>query len=332
MYKPSDIHIFLFTFNRAAMLREALESLRAQTLQGFRLTVLDNSSKDNTQEVVESFKDIGAEYFKTPGDLPRANLIHSQKLADTPYTLIFHDDDLMHPQYMENILKALNSFKNVSMVSSAFTYFYNDDIPASLKEDLNVNQCYFFKNYKEYALSFWTEAFGCWSGSCDKTENFKKVPVMFEEYGKLHDGPIMIESAKKGAAVVLAEPKLFYTRKHKGRDSFNDNGILPEQFLNWFGLFYGCAGGGDKNNPLWYLYANKVEGVLKIQYETFLSSKTRKQIPYAKMLELLKERGYLSNDMQLFAARHKNVLNRIKNLKFAFKKQIRSVSVFLIPF
>ncbi len=331
MYTAQDIHIFLFTYNRATLLKEALESLRAQTIKNFRLTVLDNSSTDNTRETVESFADINARYYKTPTDVHLANLVYCQQLADTEFTLIFHDDDIMNPCYIENILKALNRFEHLAMVTSTFTYFNNGNLPPQAKLPQHAQSCYYFENYKDYGITLWTEAFGCWSGSCTRTKYFKQISFLFKEYGKLHDCPIMIETAKHGPVAVLAENNLFYTRLHQQRDSFNDsNAITLEQFLNWVELFYNCAGGGNRNNPLWFLYAGKIEGVLKVQYNTFISPALKKQFPFPQFTELIKSRGFISEDMMLFLRRRDNFINYIKALKFKFNKKLSSSKHYLI--
>jgi glycosyltransferase involved in cell wall biosynthesis len=44
-------------YNRAAELRLAIESVRAQSLQDFEIIVVDDGSRDNPQEVIESFRD-----------------------------------------------------------------------------------------------------------------------------------------------------------------------------------------------------------------------------------------------------------------------------------
>ena len=53
------------TFNRAAWLRESIESVLAQTFTSFRLIVSDNASDDDTPEVVRSFGDERIDYVRS---------------------------------------------------------------------------------------------------------------------------------------------------------------------------------------------------------------------------------------------------------------------------
>lgn len=52
-----QVSIVLPTYNRAYIIKRALQSILAQTYQDFELLVIDDGSTDNTREVVESFKD-----------------------------------------------------------------------------------------------------------------------------------------------------------------------------------------------------------------------------------------------------------------------------------
>jgi glycosyltransferase involved in cell wall biosynthesis len=52
------------TFNRAERLRDAIESIRAQTHVNWELIVVDDGSSDNTEEIVQSFSDDRIHYIK----------------------------------------------------------------------------------------------------------------------------------------------------------------------------------------------------------------------------------------------------------------------------
>ncbi len=64
------------TFNRAAWLGEAIESVLAQNSTDFRLLVSDNASDDETPEVVRSFQDFPPRtvYLRSTTNIALANL------------------------------------------------------------------------------------------------------------------------------------------------------------------------------------------------------------------------------------------------------------------
>ena len=57
------------TYNRAAFLREAINSALNQTNLDFELIISDNASTDDTQTVVASIKDERLHYVRQPANL-----------------------------------------------------------------------------------------------------------------------------------------------------------------------------------------------------------------------------------------------------------------------
>jgi len=64
-----QIDLIILTYNRANLLKKAIESVLEQTYKKFRLIILDDNSTDNTKEVVESFQDNRIVYIKNEKNL-----------------------------------------------------------------------------------------------------------------------------------------------------------------------------------------------------------------------------------------------------------------------
>ena len=75
------VSIVLPTFNRAALIGRAIESVLAQTVDDWQLVVVDDGSTDDTATVVASFDDPRIEYVRRPngGEL----LEHGRNLLRT---------------------------------------------------------------------------------------------------------------------------------------------------------------------------------------------------------------------------------------------------------
>lgn len=58
------LSVIMPTYNYAAFIREAIESVLNQSYRNFELIVVDNYSQDDTQQIVESFKDERIRYHK----------------------------------------------------------------------------------------------------------------------------------------------------------------------------------------------------------------------------------------------------------------------------
>ncbi|MBS4760022.1 MAG: glycosyltransferase family 2 protein [Clostridium sp.] len=121
MYKLDDIQIFITTHNRAEFLKDAINSLLMQTAGAVEITVLDNESTDNTESVVKEFSCNNVKYIRTKGFL--GNYKKAKELVSKDYVMLFHDDDLLHPQYLEFVLSVLNTQKTFHLSQQGIKLF-----------------------------------------------------------------------------------------------------------------------------------------------------------------------------------------------------------------
>lgn len=220
MITINDIDVFLLSYNREKYICEMLDSLCNQSVGKFQITILDNGSDDMTEELIRKLNNplitfLGSE--KNNGAL--WNLERAQQLAQKPYVVLFHDDDLLHPRYLEYALKALNEHSNVSLVCSGMLATNN---PNKLNFKPYAYTPIWFEDisrfvsliYLGFPLNFSTVIY--------KTGNFKKVKIDFEQYGKIADRPIIYDVAAYGGDIVLFSGQYIQYRLHMGQDSGNN--------------------------------------------------------------------------------------------------------------
>lgn len=105
----SSFTIFVLCHNRPDFTRQTLHSILAQTDKNFELVVSDNSSNDEVEQMVH------AEFPQV--ELRRRvpmlrQLEHFNRCIDeaqTDYFCLFHDDDLMHPDFVQCMKTVLDS-------------------------------------------------------------------------------------------------------------------------------------------------------------------------------------------------------------------------------
>ncbi len=61
---PPLVSVVVATYNRSALLRDALHSIQAQTVQDFEVVVVDDGSTDDTQATVLAFDDDRIRYVR----------------------------------------------------------------------------------------------------------------------------------------------------------------------------------------------------------------------------------------------------------------------------
>lgn len=105
------ISIALCTYNGGKFLREQLQSLANQTLLPFEIIITDDCSTDNTEQIVEEFKDkLSIQFFKNPQTLRVSkNFERAISLCKGDIIVPCDQDDIWHPDKLSMICRY---FKN----------------------------------------------------------------------------------------------------------------------------------------------------------------------------------------------------------------------------
>lgn len=93
-----DISVLLSTYNRADMLRQTLEAMSELDLSGLHVefVVVDNNSKDDTAEVIDSFSDrLPLNHLFEPRPGKNCALNHALDHAELGTIVVFTDDDIV---------------------------------------------------------------------------------------------------------------------------------------------------------------------------------------------------------------------------------------------
>jgi glycosyltransferase involved in cell wall biosynthesis len=102
------------TYNRPDYVREAVESLRAQSFRDFRVVVSDNASPDGVGAAVRAYVEgLGDPRFRfvqqarNDGEYGQGRYLFGEA-GDAEYFCILHDDDVLSPHYLERAVVALD--------------------------------------------------------------------------------------------------------------------------------------------------------------------------------------------------------------------------------
>lgn len=126
------ISVIMGIYNCAPTLSEALDSLLAQTYQGFKVIMCDDGSKDNTIEVAQSYVE------RYPGKFIlirnernmglNFTLNHCLEYADTEYVARMDGDDISLPERFQKEIDFLDSHPEYAIVSGPMNYFDENGI------------------------------------------------------------------------------------------------------------------------------------------------------------------------------------------------------------
>jgi glycosyltransferase involved in cell wall biosynthesis len=115
------VSVIIPTYNRAEFLREAIQSVLAQTYTNFELLILDNCSPDHTPEVVAEFDDARIKYLRHQCNIGGiANWIYGMHWAKGDFFSVLGDDDFYRSHFIESRVKAFECFPGVDAVFSGY--------------------------------------------------------------------------------------------------------------------------------------------------------------------------------------------------------------------
>lgn len=114
------VSILIPTYNYAHYIGEAIESALNQTYTDFELIIVDDQSKDNTDEVVARYlADPRVRYYKNKVNLGLgSNFNEALKYANGDYIKYLLADDLFHPTLLEKMVPVMEQYPNVLLVTS----------------------------------------------------------------------------------------------------------------------------------------------------------------------------------------------------------------------
>ena len=213
-YTAKDIEVFFFAHDRAEMLRQAIDCYVNQTVQGARLVLLANAPTPDVLDVAREYAAKGVELVYEPKSLNVFGCVQRcRELASRAITVMAHDDDLIHPAYLETLLKAYNQIPKLNVAISAMGD-WNDN---PFGEEYHT-KCAILKNVSEFSAYIFLGHSFTFSSASYLTKTLKLAPAPdFSTYGKVQDVPFMLGACMDGAAAVLQYPFIKY-RIHTAQD------------------------------------------------------------------------------------------------------------------
>jgi glycosyltransferase involved in cell wall biosynthesis len=92
--------IVIPTYNRAHFIHKTITSVLLQDFEDFEILVVDDGSKDNTEDIVKSFTDARVQYYKKINGERGAARNYGTARATGLYINFFDSDDLMYPNHL----------------------------------------------------------------------------------------------------------------------------------------------------------------------------------------------------------------------------------------
>ena len=225
------IDIFILSHNRQDYILESIDSILQQTFFGYNLYVLDNCSTDNTINAVKvRYPEVKVLTSSTNlSFLENFKRILEHTKAD--WVMAFHDDDLIHKDYLSRVFELIDKNRDISLVGSNFSGFKNLSIKELNRETVD-SEFVIFENQSSFANFCMSHNAIGFSSCIYKRESLGNILSDLNQYGKMLDRPLMIENCGTGCILVFKSYYLRY-RVHPKQDSQDSsNGPFLEEGKN----------------------------------------------------------------------------------------------------
>ncbi len=229
MGSAAAIEILVVTYNREALLPETLETLLAQTTPATSIRIVDNGSTDRTGEIARSFASRGVHYFRRDVNDPLACWRDLQRIPTAEWVMVFHDDDLLHPEYLGAVSIVIDAFPEATLIGSAM----KAEVAPNARDwsAISPKRMTGILSWREFAGKLYAGFPFAFCSAVYRTEVFRRTACDTGTYGKIFDRPFLMEVARAGGAVLLKDAFVKY-RVHPSQDSRDSaTGPFPSEAL-----------------------------------------------------------------------------------------------------
>lgn len=313
-----DLEVFILTYNRAEWLKIQLESICNQTATGFKIYILNNASTDNTIDIINDIKnkhpDRDIEIITHTHNIGNPNNFKkTQEIASKKYCAIFHDDDCVHPEYIERAMQCLYANQDAVMASCYVEAYYNVTADNWCRKE----KSYYLINNKDFTFLMCQPERPSFAASIYRTDIYKSCTYRNDLCGKIHDLPFMFDICSKGKSVILRDTYLRYRLSPAQDSAHPETGPFPNQVAN--ALYFISL--NIKKNKLLSTYRLYNFAIFLKMVENSLSSISKKE--FKKMLVT---KGVINKKDLLFIKFFNSLLNKIANkiVKNKFKSFIKN--------
>lgn len=227
------VTVFVITYNRCETLKKTINSVIKQSMKNIAIVILDNASTDNTKKIVSEFTDNRVFYYcqkENVGGIGNINTAIS--LAESPFFIIFHDDDVMCEKLVEEEYMTICENEMDAVSSRALLLDVNGK---EICKTNNFNKNLFFtgNQYMEHVLRGGESAI--FPTVIYRTKFIRNNQLFVDpKAGPCCDYFFLSEICMKNGKLMIMDKKLIERVCHSGQDSIRSEFWMNIQVLNYF--------------------------------------------------------------------------------------------------
>jgi glycosyltransferase involved in cell wall biosynthesis len=117
--RPFPVTVCIPVYNPGLFLEASIDSILAQNYTEFKLLVIDDNSVEPVKQIIGEYSDPRIEFHQNQENLGLVgNWNKCLKLAQGDYVTVFHQDDIMHPENLQQKIALFEANPDVGLVFS----------------------------------------------------------------------------------------------------------------------------------------------------------------------------------------------------------------------
>lgn len=106
-------------YNKENFIEATLKSVISQTFTDFEIIIVDDGSTDNSEKIITKFSDYRIRYFKKCNEGASSARNYGIEKIRSNYISFLDADDYWYPNFLDEMFKNINRFKNIKVFSAA---------------------------------------------------------------------------------------------------------------------------------------------------------------------------------------------------------------------
>lgn len=142
--RAPKVSVIMTIYNAAPYLKEAIDSIVAQTFHDWELIAVENGSSDESPSILAGYTDQRIRAFVLPQNIGRTPALrHAFEQARGEYTAVLDADDVSHPERFAQQIEYLDQHPEVGLVGSWVEYINEkSDVVAGFKPPIERGELY----------------------------------------------------------------------------------------------------------------------------------------------------------------------------------------------
>jgi glycosyltransferase involved in cell wall biosynthesis len=212
-----EVSVIIPSYNHAAFIGKAVESVLSQTLRDLELLVIDDGSRDHSLQVLAGFQDARLRVLTQQNQGAHAAINRGMRESQGRYLAVLNSDDYYAPTRLEHALAAIQTTPEPGLVCShiqvidaagqmlGIKHGYKDLEPWLLAQPERS-----FRAGDNLRAALVTENFAA------TTSNYLFSRAMFEQVGPFrplryaHDWDFALRATRRAPLVLLPEALVYY--------------------------------------------------------------------------------------------------------------------------